>query len=162
MIIALTCLIAIAVIAFVLTVRPQDLPDVEPPSPFRHLDERKASIYENLRDLQFEYRVGKLSDADYQHTKQDLQRELAGVMAEVDKLKAQLNGNAAPPAAPAKPLANARGSDQVAERSERVAERSAPQTLQRDGRTCSACGATFETELKFCGECGKPMKVVTQ
>ena len=53
MIIALTCLIAIAVIAFVLTVRPQDLPDVEPPSPFRHLDERKASIYENLRDLQF-------------------------------------------------------------------------------------------------------------
>jgi hypothetical protein len=154
-IIALTCLIAIAVIAFVLTVRPQDLPDVEPPSPFRHLDERKASIYENLRDLQFEYRVGKLSDADYQQTKQDLQRELAAVMAEVDKLKAQLNGNAAASAAPPKPLANARGSD-------RVAERSRPQTPQPDGRTCSACGATFETELKFCGECGKPMKVVTQ
>jgi hypothetical protein len=152
-IIALTCLIAIAVIAFVLTVRPQDLPDVEPPSPFRHLDERKASIYENLRDLQFEYRVGKLSDADYQHTKQDLQRELAGVMAEVDKLKAQLNGNAAPPT----PLVNARGSERSRDRE--GAERPKP---QRDGRTCSACGATFETELKFCGECGKPMKVVTQ
>jgi hypothetical protein len=152
-IIALTCLIAIAVIAFVLTVRPQDLPDVEPPSPFRHLDERKASIYENLRDLQFEYRVGKLSDADYQHTKQDLQRELAGVMAEVDKLKAQLNGNAAPPI----PLANARGSERSRDRE--GAERPKPKP---DGRTCSACGATFETELKFCGECGKPMKVVTQ
>jgi hypothetical protein len=137
-IIALTCLIAIAVLAFVLMVRPQDLADVEPPSPFRHLDERKASIYENLRDLQFEYRVGKLSDADYQHTKQDLQKELAAVMAEVDKLKAQLNGNAAPapPAAPSKP--------------------------QPDGRTCSACGARFEKDLKFCGECGKPMKVATQ
>lgn len=156
MIIALTCLIVIAVIAFVLTVRPQDLPDVEPPSPFRHLDERKASIYENLRDLQFEYRVGKLSDADYQQTKQDLQRELAGVMAEVDKLKAQLNGNAAPP----KPLANARGSERSRDRE--GAERSGPQTPQPDGRTCSACGARFETELKFCGECGKPMKVVTQ
>jgi hypothetical protein len=131
--------------AFVLMVRPQDLPDVEPPSPFRHLDERKASIYENLRDLQFEYRVGKLSDADYQHTKQDLQKELAAVMAEVDKLKSQLNGNATP--APAKPLADAR---------------SKPQPLRSDGRTCSACGATFEKELKFCGECGKPMKVATQ
>jgi hypothetical protein len=126
-IIVLTCLLAIAVIAFVLLVRPQDLPNVEPPSPFRHLDERKASIYENLRDLQFEYRVGKLSDADYRHTKQDLQKTLAAVMAEVDKLKAELNGNAPAPA-------------------------------RIDPRACPACGATFEKELKFCGECGKPMK----
>jgi hypothetical protein len=151
-IIALTCLIAIAVIAFVLMVRPQDLPDIEPPSPFRHLDERKASIYENLRDLQFEYRVGKLSDADYQHTKQDLQKELAAVMAEVDKVRDQLNGNATPP--------NARGSDRSRDRE--GAESSKPQPPQPDGRTCSACGAKFEKELKFCGECGKPMKVATQ
>ncbi len=129
---------------------------MEPPSPFRHLDERKASIYENLRDLQFEYRVGKLSDADYQHTKQDLQKELAAVMAEVDKLKAQLNGSATPSI----PLANARGSDQGRDR--QGAESSKPQAPQPDGRTCSACGAKFEKELKFCGECGKPMKVATQ
>jgi hypothetical protein len=63
--------------------------------PFQHLDERKAAIYENLRDLQFEYRVGKLSDHDYQQTKKDLQRELAGVMAEVDRLKLQLSPNGA-------------------------------------------------------------------
>src|ERR1700691_5168576 len=107
-------------------VRPQDLPAVEPPSPFRHLDERKASIYENLRDLQFEYRVGKLSDADYQHTKQGLQKELPAVMAEGDKLKTQLNGSNAPQAAPPKP--------------------------QPDNRTCPSCGAKFEKELKFCGE----------
>jgi hypothetical protein len=151
-IIALTCLIAIAVIAFVLTVRPQDLPDVEPPSPFRHLDERKASIYENLRDLQFEYRVGKLSDADYQHTKQDLQKELAAVMAEVDKLKAQLNGSATPQ----------RGTDASVCQPREGAPRSKTPAPQPDGRTCSACGAKFEKELKFCGECGKPMKVATQ
>jgi hypothetical protein len=142
-IIALTCILAIAVIAFVLLVRPQDLPDVEPASPFAHLDERKASIYENLRDLQFEYRVGKLSDADYQQTKQDLQKELAAVMAEVDKVRAQLNGNAAPPA---KSLPDGRGSD-----------RSGADRLK-----CPACGAKFEKELKFCGECGKPMKVAAQ
>ena len=77
MIIALTSLLAIAVIAFVLRVRPQDLPPLEKPSPFAHLDERKAAIYENLRDLQFEYRVGKLSDADYQSTKTDLQKAVS-------------------------------------------------------------------------------------
>ena len=77
MIIVITCIIAIAVIAFILGVRPKDLPEPEPESPFQHLDERKAAIYENLRDLQFEYRVGKLSDDDYQSTKKDLQKELA-------------------------------------------------------------------------------------
>ncbi len=88
MIIVLTSLLAIAVIAFVLRVRPQDLPPVETPSPFAHLDERKAAIYENLRDLQFEYRVGKLSDSDYQSTKTDLQKQLAAVLAEVDRIRA--------------------------------------------------------------------------
>jgi hypothetical protein len=132
MIIAVTCLVAIAVIAFILSVRPKDLPEPEPVSPFAHLDERKAAIYENLRDLQFEYRVGKLSDADYQSVKQDLQKELAGVMAEIDKLKNGLGVQAAPkPAAVQKPK----------------------------GFACPSCGASFDKDLKFCGECGKPMKV---
>jgi NADH pyrophosphatase NudC (nudix superfamily) len=129
MIIALACVIAIAVIAFILGVRAQDLSEPEPESPFLHLDERKAAIYENLRDLQFEYRVGKLSDQDYQNTKKDLQRELASVLAEVDALKASLVGQAVPPA----------------------------HTL--NGFVCASCGANFEKQLKFCGECGKPMKV---
>src|ERR1035437_10186813 len=103
MIIALACVIAIAVIAFILGVRAQALPEPERESPFLHLDERKAAIYENLRDLQFEYRVGKLSDQDYQSTKKDLQKELASVLAEVDALKARLVlvgqvGQAVPPA----------------------------------------------------------------
>jgi len=45
----------------------------------------RPSIYENLRDLQFEYRLGKMSDDDYQRSKTDLQKELARVMAEVEK-----------------------------------------------------------------------------
>ena len=135
MIIAVTCLIAIAVIAFILTVRPKDLPEPEPVSPFAHLDERKAAIYENLRDLQFEYRVGKLSDADYQAVKQDLQKELANVLAEVDKLSNGLAVAAVPQkrTAPAKPAA--------------------------PSFTCPSCNASFDKDLKFCGECGKPMKV---
>jgi len=134
-VIVLTCVIAIVVIAFILGVRPKDLPVPEPESPFQHLDERKAAIYENLRDLQFEYRVGKLSDQDYQSTKKDLQKELAKVLAEVDQLR---NGTShTPPARPAAP----------------------PRAEEASGFVCDACGAKFEKELKFCGECGKPMKV---
>ncbi|HTQ52958.1 MAG TPA: hypothetical protein VMI94_00770 [Bryobacteraceae bacterium] len=134
MIIAIAALLAVGVIVFILAVRAKDLPEPEPVSPFRHLDERKAAIYENLRDLQFEYRVGKLSDQDYQQTKKDLQKELAGVMAEVDRLKAELNlnGSVPPPRVEPKPY---------------------------DPLTCPHCHAKFSQPLKFCGECGKPMGV---
>ena len=135
MIIAITCVLAVVVIVFVLGVRPKDLPEPEPVSPFAHLDERKAAIYDNLRDLQFEYRVGKLSDVDYQLTKKDLQKELAGVMAEVDRVKLQLQGGRAQAPKP-KP-------------------EPAPDPL-----ICPHCNAHFDLELKFCGECGKPMKAV--
>ena len=137
LIIVITCVIAIAVIAFILGVRPKDLPAPEPESPFAHLDERKAAIYENLRDLQFEYRLGKLSDEDYQSTKRDLQKDLAGVLAEVDRIKAEMNG-AGTLAEPPK------------------AKKKKPDIAL----VCPSCGAKFEKELKFCGECGKPMKEV--
>ena len=74
-------LVVAATILFTLLIRSKDIPPPEPVSPTKHLEERRASIYENLRDLQFEYRVGKLSDADYQRTKLTLQQELAGVLA---------------------------------------------------------------------------------
>ena len=138
MIIVITCVIAIAVLAFVLGVRERDLPLPEPESPFQHLDQRKVAIYENLRDLQFEYRVGKLSDADYQNTKKDLQKELAAVLGEVDRLKVQLGMNGAVPPPMPKPKPKAKESAFV----------------------CPSCSATFEKELKYCGACGKPMKAV--
>ena len=141
MIIAITCIVALAVIGFLLSVRAKDLPVPEPESPFQHLDERKAAIYENLRDLQFEYRVGKLSDDDYQHTKKDLQRELASVLAEVDKIKGQLSTNGATPPPAAVPASlNAE-----------------PATAR--AHVCPSCGASFDRPLNFCGECGKAMKV---
>src|ERR1700690_2345974 len=86
---AVVLVIAVTVL-FTLFVREKDIPPPEPVSPTRHLEDRKAAIYENLRDLQFEYRVGKLSDADYQQTKLNLQKELAAVLAEIDRLKQTL------------------------------------------------------------------------
>jgi hypothetical protein len=132
----LGALLAAAMFGFLLFIRSQDLPTPEPVSPFKHLDERKASIYENLRDLQFEYRVNKLSDEDYQTTKLELQKELARVMAEVDRLKAELasTGTSQPVKAQAAAVAPAKN-------------------------VCPSCGAKFEKALKFCGECGKPMGV---
>ena len=83
MVLTVAVLVAIGAMLFTLFIRSQDVPDAPPVSPTAHLEERKAQIYENLRDLQFEFRVGKLSDADYQKTKLDLQRELARAGVEI-------------------------------------------------------------------------------
>ena len=136
MLIAAAILLTAGAIVFTLAVRAKDLPEEPPPSPFDKHDEVKARIYDNLRDLQFEYRLGKLSDEDYQRTKTDLQRELAGVLAEIDRLKQEM-GVKPPPKVAAKP-----------------ATASAPAP-----NTCPHCGAKFAKPMKFCGECGKPMGV---
>lgn len=91
MLIAIAILLTAAVVYYALTIRDRDIPEPEPISPFLHLDERKARIYENLRDLQFELRLGKMSEDDYQRAKLGLQQELAVVLAEVEKVKSSLN-----------------------------------------------------------------------
>jgi len=115
------------IIGFLLFIRFKDLPQPAPVSPFRHLDERKTAIYESLRDLQFEYRLNKLSDSDYQTTKVELQKELARVLAETDRIKAEMGQPvSAAPALPSPP----------------------------PGGTCVKCGISLIPVPKFCPECG--------
>src|SRR5256885_793368 len=52
-----------------------------------YLRERKEAVYENLRDLNFEYKAGKVPDADYQSLKANLQDEAAGLLAEIAQLE---------------------------------------------------------------------------
>ena len=52
-----------------------------------YLRERKEAVYENLRDLNFEYKAGKLPDVDYQSIKASLEEEAAAVLAEISQLE---------------------------------------------------------------------------
>jgi hypothetical protein len=126
--------LSVGVLLYALLVREaEQLPD-EPDSPLQRLEERRAAIYDSLRDLAFDFRTGKLSESDYQLTKHELQQELAAVNAELARLKGETAG------APAVPPVAA-----VAEADRAPASR------------CPHCGAEFPQPMKFCGECGKPM-----
>ena len=63
-------------------------PDPADSAPHRsHLDqlmERRDIIYDNLRDLKFEYRTGKFAEEDYEQMRQTLESEAAVVLAEID------------------------------------------------------------------------------
>jgi len=52
-----------------------------------YLSERKDAVYENLRDLNFEYKAGKVPDVDYASLKSSLQDEAATILAEIARLE---------------------------------------------------------------------------
>jgi hypothetical protein len=52
-----------------------------------YLRERKDAVYENLRDLNFEYKAGKVPDLDFQSLKSSLQDEAATLLAEIARLE---------------------------------------------------------------------------
>jgi hypothetical protein len=52
-----------------------------------YLHERKEAVYENLRDLNFEYKAGKVPDVDYQSLRTSLEDEAATIMAEIARLE---------------------------------------------------------------------------
>ena len=54
-----------------------------------YLEERKEQLYENLRDLNFEYRAGKYPEEDFQEQRSQLENETAQLVAEMDHLERQ-------------------------------------------------------------------------
>jgi hypothetical protein len=49
--------------------------------------ERKDQLYENLRDLSFEYRAGKYPEEDFQAQRALLENEAAMLLAEIEHLQ---------------------------------------------------------------------------
>ena len=133
MIITSALVLVMAALFYTLFVRDKDVPEPIPVSPIQHLEDRKHAIYDNLRDLQFEYRLGKLTDDDYQQTKQALQKELAVVLSETEQTLKSLAWSV---------------------RKRGCQTGSSPSTAAK-GTVCPHCGAKFKENLKFCGECGK-------
>lgn len=69
--------------------RPDDAEQGEAKTRLSYLDERKESTYENLRDLNFEYKAGKLGEEDYALQRAALEDEAAAILAEMDAIDAR-------------------------------------------------------------------------
>ncbi len=130
MYIALCVVLAILAIGFVLVVREQDVPPLPKENPeLKHLEERRATLFENLKDLQFEYLQGKLSDEDYQSLKLGFQNDLSVVLASIDMQK-QMSG------------------------AEPAARKSAAPATKPSALRCPSCDAENASGQRFCGSCG--------
>ena len=73
--------------------------------------ERRDTIYDNLRDLKFEYRAGKYSEGDYELMKNSLEDEAALVLTEIEQTtESQVRRPRPPRPAPAEPVMSDRRS----------------------------------------------------
>jgi hypothetical protein len=52
-----------------------------------YLYERKEVVYENLRDLNFEFKAGKFAEADYEGMRVGMEAEAARLLAEIERLE---------------------------------------------------------------------------
>src|SRR5580700_3383588 len=78
--------LALAVGLFIFYIQP-DASDLAPHrTKLDQLLERRDTIYDNLRDLRFEYRSGKYSEGDFEAMKTALENEAALVLAEIDQV----------------------------------------------------------------------------
>jgi hypothetical protein len=78
--------LAMATVLFIFYIQP-DASDLAPHrTKLDQLMEQRDTIYDNLRDLRFEFRSGKYAEGDYEAMKIGLENDAAMVLAEIDKV----------------------------------------------------------------------------
>ena len=116
--------------------------------------ERKDATLKAIKDLEFDYRVGKIDDEDYQRLDQQLRRQAIGLIQQVEKVApvssavddqleaviARMRKVQTGVPAPAPTGANGHGHGHKAA-----------------ARFCTNCGQPLEAGHKFCAHCGTPI-----
>jgi hypothetical protein len=81
------CILFFVCLAIYIFMPPTDIVSSEAKTRLSFLLERKEMVYENLRDLNFEYKAGKLSDEDFQGMRTSMEQEAAAVLSEIDLIE---------------------------------------------------------------------------
>jgi predicted Zn-ribbon and HTH transcriptional regulator len=100
---------------------------------------RKTVIYKNLKDLEFEFKMGRLSDADFRQLEADYKNDAAVILQKLEQLGAseKLDESIEKDIAARKAGLFAAGSRE-----------------SRHASRCPACGVEVIAGKKFCADCG--------
>jgi hypothetical protein len=102
------------------------------------LQRKKEVVLGNIQDLDFEYKCGKLSDADYQKIRAEMSNEAAMVFQEIESIESEADLDAL-----IRREVNAR---------KQKSKAAAP------ANSCSSCGSSNPATNRFCAECGAKLK----
>ncbi|MBF0633869.1 MAG: zinc-ribbon domain-containing protein [Nitrospinae bacterium] len=88
---------------------------------------KKEAVYIALKDLDFDYKMGKIDDADYQEMKTRFESDAVALLGKIDELEAGVSSKA---------------------------ERRGTAPIAGSDRFCVKCGAKIGADFNFCGKCG--------
>ena len=129
------------VLLYTLWVPRQEIHVPQPPTRLDHLQEKKKVLYDNLKDLHFEYRTGKFSDEDYKQLKTSLQYELALVMKQIEEIETRRE---------------TAGKRKAADTAEPAVETASG----GEAPVCPSCGHPNPAQHKHCSECGARLQML--
>jgi len=121
---------AVVFVAFPLVRTPRPL-DTNGPGATEELLARRDRVFEELREADFDFRVGKLTEQDYSATRERLENEAARILHAIDV--------------------------QIAALDEEI-EREVHDLRDRE-HSCPACGAPIAPSARFCVSCGASLQV---
>jgi hypothetical protein len=85
--IKMACCIFAAIILIYVFLPSRDTDTGEDKTRLAYLYERRDVVYENLRDLNFEFKSGKFTEADYDGMRLGMEAEAARILAEIETLE---------------------------------------------------------------------------
>ena len=124
------------------------------------VDARKQAALRGLRDAEYDYRTGKIDQADYQLLKSDLARQALAAMEEESS-----PGHAADEGGTPTDGAVKRSKGSAAKRAKSASSEADGDRLEAEiarvrkgmaeGRTCPGCGHLNVKKSRFCTGCGE-------
>ena len=120
---------------------------------------RKDAVLRAIKDLEFDNRVGKISDEDYQRMDQRLRRQAIGLLQQIEKIapeSASLDEQLEGIIAQFRQTTAVPATIPVQQQPTPVA--STPSTPATS--FCTQCGKPVDASHKFCAHCGTPIVAV--
>jgi rubrerythrin len=117
---------------------------------------RKDALLTAIKELDFDYQVGKLSEEDYRRFDERLRRQAIGLLQQIEK--------AAPESADLDQMLEAeiarrrKTRDRTIPMAQEQASLRQPAAIAKEGkvRFCTNCGQPLGSHHKFCANCGAP------
>ena len=134
------------------------------------LRDEKKRVLRAIKELDFDYGMGKLSQADYDEIRGKYQARAIEVMRDLDgggalhpEVQALLDGGPGPNEPGDEPGPEPeRATDGEAESSDAPAEAEQSRPDASTSRVCANCESGNDLDAKFCKECGKPLAAQTE
>ncbi|MBX7152262.1 zinc ribbon domain-containing protein [bacterium] len=109
----------------------------------------KNKIYADIKDLDFEFGIGKMAENDYRSLRGECLKEVSNVMKQIDALQEGV------PVAGNGKITDAYIEDLIRQKRQHAVAGEAVIITSRDEMlTCSSCGRENHVDAKFCSECG--------